>query len=69
VRTPLTRQGSENPVHYFPWAAAANEKRHLDSHYPTQAEGRLEWGTQLCVAVVAKNYRVPISVGTNLLLG
>ena len=39
-------RGWENPVPHFPWAAAANEKRHIDSHYPTQAKGRLEWGTQ-----------------------
>jgi hypothetical protein len=24
----------------------ANEKRHIESHYPTQAKERLEWGTQ-----------------------
>jgi len=24
----------------------ANGKRHIESHYPTQAKGRLEWGTQ-----------------------
>ena len=46
MRAPLTRQESENPVPHFPWAAAAKEKRHIDSHYPTQAKGRLEWGTQ-----------------------
>jgi hypothetical protein len=30
----------------FPWIGVANEKWHIDSHYPTQAKGRLEWGTQ-----------------------
>src|ERR1700677_831548 len=46
VRTPLIRQGSEDPVPHFPWTATANAERHIDSHYPTQAKGRLEWGTQ-----------------------
>jgi hypothetical protein len=46
-------RGWENPVPHFPWAAAANEKRHIDSHYPTQAKGRLEWGTQHFFAGVA----------------
>jgi hypothetical protein len=31
---------------YFPWAAVANGKRLIESHYPTQAKVRLEWGTQ-----------------------
>jgi hypothetical protein len=55
VRIPLTRQGSETPVPHFPWAAAANGKRQIDSHYPTQAKGRLEWGTQHFFAGVAKD--------------
>ena len=28
------------------WAGVANGKWHIDSHYPTQAKVRLEWGTQ-----------------------
>ncbi len=31
------------------WAGVANRKWHIESHYPTQAKGRLEWATQVAV--------------------
>jgi hypothetical protein len=31
---------------YFPWVGGANGKSHVESHYPTQAKERLEWGTR-----------------------
>jgi hypothetical protein len=40
----------------FPWARVANGKLQIESHYPTQAKGRLEWGTQHFLPVWQKNY-------------
>ena len=43
-------QRSLVPIHfsesYFPWAGVENWKWQIESHYPTQAKRRLEWGTQ-----------------------
>jgi hypothetical protein len=55
VRTPLTSsvpKGHANPVtfygiFYFLWARVSNGKWHINSHYPTQANTGLEWGTRL----------------------
>jgi hypothetical protein len=42
------------PGYYFPWAVVANWKWHIESHNPTQANRRLEWGTPAFVAGMAK---------------
>src|ERR1700677_721613 len=52
VRTPLTSsvpKGQAKPVafygiFYFLWARVTDGKWHINSHYPTQANRRLEWG-------------------------
>ncbi len=36
-----------------------NEKWHSESHYPTQAKGRLEWGTQRLLLGWQRLRRVP----------
>ena len=41
-------------IFYFLWARVADEKWHFNSHYPTQANRRLEWGTQHLLPVWQK---------------
>src|ERR1700677_3932951 len=56
-------------ISYFPWAGAANRKRHIESHYPTQAKGRLEWGTQHLLPVRRKRAKpAPSGAGFTELL-
>jgi hypothetical protein len=38
----------------FPWAGLVNGEWHIESHYPTQAKVRLEWGTQQLLPVRQK---------------
>ena len=62
VRTPLTSsvpKGQAKPLafygfSYFLWARVADGKWHFNSHYPTQAKVRLEWGTQRLLPVWQK---------------
>ena len=45
----LVRSGSGSRTtggNHFSWAGVTNGKWHIESRYPTQAKGRLEWGTQ-----------------------
>jgi hypothetical protein len=41
-------------ISYFLWARVADGKWHFNSHYPTQAKVRLEWGTQHLLPVWQK---------------
>src|ERR1700678_3304564 len=54
---------------YFPWAGVANGKGHIESHYPTQAKVRLEWGTQHLLPVRQKLLRAsPVFFGPGTLV-
>jgi hypothetical protein len=50
---PLAGLRSRSPsMGSFSWAGVANGKWQIESHYPTQAKGRLEWGTQHLLLVL-----------------